>query len=94
VHASAAAQPAKVQSTHLLMLSMVGHHQCADTSCMQHAATDGDCCKGSGCTPGFFIPAAQPMTLLASTLEQYWILTRGGIGLTLEPDVGPPISLA
>jgi hypothetical protein len=94
VHTSMAARPAKVQSSHLLMLSMVGDHQCADTFCMHGAATDGDCCQDTSCTLGFFIPVMQSVTLHASAPEQYWTRSGGGIGLTPEPDVGPPISRA
>jgi hypothetical protein len=94
VHAPMAAQPDAAQTSHMLMLSMIGHDPCTDTSCMPHAATDGDCCQGTSCTFAFFIPVMQSMTPDVPTPEQYWTRSGGGIGQTPEPDIGPPISRA
>jgi hypothetical protein len=87
-------QPDAVQSSHKFMLSVAGHHDCADTSCMPDAATGNDCCQGTGCAWGLFIPVAQAIAPHPSTQAQYWTRSSSGIGLTPEPDIGPPISLA
>ena len=75
---------------HALMLSAAGHHDCTDTSCMPGS----DCCQGTGCALGLFVPVMQVFGPHPSTQAQYWTRSNSSIGLTPEPDIGPPISAA
>jgi hypothetical protein len=67
------------------------HHDCADTPCMPDAATGNDCCQVNGCALGFFISVVQAIAPQPSTSAQYWTHSVSSIGLTPEPDIGPPI---
>ena|ERR1019366_4949746 len=77
--------------SHQVVLPVSEHHH-TGSPCTRHDTMDGACCLGTACTLAPVVPATHTIMPFASTPVRYSTKSDVGIGLTPEPDLGPPIS--
>jgi hypothetical protein len=65
---------------------------CSRDPCAGHDTSDGMCCTGAGCMLILLVPETNMFALAAPISVRYCNNVDVGLGLTPEPDVGPPIS--